>query len=251
MRCKVASSFGSERVADELKADYVFLGEGVADNVLLRKLCEKRDLPAFDYPFPDNLRDEQGKTIGGKDQFGNMLRRFAGYVRTRNLFPRGILIAVDCGDDWKKSFDNVARQIKAAEIGGQRLYPRPQEPLSRVAANIPGLPPLVIVMVPGVGRTGGMETLCVEVLRNKHPKTAGCLEGYLACLEGKSVGLSGWGAETRSKAEMQCLIAATNRDDPNKSARFAIEADLIDVSRPAFNALAADLRTAVAALSGG
>ena len=234
-------------MAYRLKADYVFLGEGAADNALLHKLCEKRGLPAFDYPFPDNLR-KNGKTIGGKDRFDEMLLHIAPFYKSK-MPTRGILIAADCGDDWRRSFGDVAKQV-----GRTKFYPRPQRPLEPVSANteqFPHLPSLVIVMVPGVGRTGGMETLCVEVSRDKHPETAACLEGYLACLKDKSVGISGWGAEKQGKAEMQCLIATTHQDDPNKSGRFAIAAGLIDCSHAAFNTLADDLRAAVKALSGG
>ena len=233
---------------NKLTEKFIFLGEGAADNALLHKLCEKRGLPAFDYPFPDNLRDKKGKTIGGKDRFGEMLLDLEPVISQQRR-PRGILIAVDCGDDWEKSFKHVAEQVVGTEF-----YPRPQRPLEPVSANteqFPHLPSLVIVMVPGVGRTGGMETLCVEVSRDKHPETAACLEGYLACLKDKSVGISGWGAEKQGKAEMQCLIATTHQDDPNKSGRFAIAAGLIDCSHAAFNTLADDLRAAVKALSGG
>ncbi len=231
-------------MAYKLKADYVFLGEGAADNALLRKLCENHELPAFDYPFPDNIR-KNGKTMGGKDGFGEMLLELEPVIFQQRC-SLGILIAVDCGDDWKKSFEHVAKQV--AET---KLYPRPQEPLtlvSPITEEFRHLPPLVIVMVPGRDRTGGMETLCVEVLRKKHGKTAACLDQYLTCLEGKGVGISGWNAETRSKAEMQCLIATTHRADPNKSGRYAIAASLIDFSDAAFNALAADLKKAAEAL---
>ena len=232
---------------NKLTEKFIFLGEGPADNALLHKLCEKRGLPAFDYPFPDNLR-KNGKTIGGKDRFDEMLLHIAPFYKSK-MPTRGILIAADCGDDWRRSFGDVAKQV--AET---KLYPcpeKPLEPVSPITREFPHLPPLVIVMVPGRDKTGGMETLCVEVLREKHPKTGDCLGQYLACLEGKGVGISGWNAETRGKAEMQCLIATTHQDDPNKSGRFAIAAGLIDCSHAAFNTLADDLRAAVKALSGG
>ncbi len=233
----------------KLSADFIFLGEGAADNALMKALSEKRGLRGFDYPFPGNIRDEKGKTIGGKDRFGEMLTLLEPVIQSQGR-TRGILIAVDCGDDWQKSFDYVAKQIGTVAIEGQNLYPRPKAPLQLVSA-LPAfahLPPLVIVMVPGVGKTGGMETLCVEVLRDKHPNTALCLDGYLACLTEKGVGIGDWDAEPRGKAEMQCLIATTNRDDPNKAGRYAIEAGLIDVAHSTFDDLTADLKTAVDAL---
>ncbi len=248
-------------MAYRLREDYVFIGEGAADNALMKSLLKARNLPSFDYPFPDGIRRKKGnavedkeESVGGKDSFAEKLKLLEP-VADEQRRSRGILIATDCGDNWKAAFANVAAQV--ASTG---FYPRPEAPLKAVSPNPKQsayLPKLVIVMVPGVGESesesksesGGLETLCVEVLRDRHPKTAECLDQYLACLDGKGVGINGWGAETRSKVEMQCLIAVTNKDDPNKSGRYAIEAGLIDVTHPAFDALAADLQTAIEALS--
>ena len=248
----------------KLKADYVFLGEGAADNALIRRLSEIRDLPVFDCPFPDGIRPQKkdkknGETVskdreavGGRDNFGEMLKLLDPVIDEQRS-TRGILIATDCGDDGKKAFDSVAKQVAATGF-----YPRPEKPGQAVSANAKQsvyLPKLVIVMVPGKDKIGGLETLCVEVLRDRHPQTAECLDQYLACLDGKGVGIDDWGAETRSKAEMQCLIAVTNKNDPNKAGRYVFSTQkggkppVIDVTHPAFDALADDLKKAIAALS--
>ena len=155
-------------MAYRLREDYVFIGEGPADNALMRKLSLTRGLPSFDYPFPDGIRRKKEDTVGGKDGFGEMLKLLepVAYEQRR---PRGILIATDCGDDWKTAFGDVAKQV--ADTG---FYPRPEKPGQPVFATpaFSHLPPLVIVMVPGEGKTGGMETLCVEALRDKHPNSA-------------------------------------------------------------------------------
>ena len=52
----------------------------------------------------------------------------------------------------------------------------------------------------------------------------------LKYLKHKEKDISGWGTEVRDKAEMQCLIVTTNRDDPNKSDHYAIKVGLIDFS---------------------
>lgn len=223
----------------KLTKDFIFLGEGVADNALISRLCRERDLPEFDFPFPEHIRDGKKKTIGGKDRFGEMLVHIAPFGRAK-MPTRGILIATDCGDDAAQAFANVARQIE--DTG---LYPRPQEPLAPVAATagkFPHLPPLAVMLVPGEGQTGGMETLCVATLVKKYPGEAECLETYLACLDDKGAGIRAWGAEPQGKARLQCLIATTNRADPNKSGRFAIEAGLIEVCNPVFDEIATTLR---------
>lgn len=239
-------------VANKLESNYIFIGEGVSDNALMRKLAEKRGLPEFDYPFPDRIGDKDGKTIGGKDNFAASLKLLEPVI-AMNPRAHGILIATDCGDNWQSAFDNVAEQVAST-----KFYPRPQAPGGPVSANgeFPHLPPLIIVMVPGKCKTGGMETLCVEALREKHVRAADCLDQYLACLKRKEVGIDDWGAEKRGKAEMQCLIAVTNRDDPNKSGQYVFSAQgrdngppVIDVSHRAFDALVEILEAAVKALS--
>lgn len=243
-------------MAYRLREDYVFIGEGAADNALIRKLSEFHGLPAFDCPFPDGIhkKDEKNKdekTVGGKDNLGEMLKLLEPVIDEQRR-SRGILIATDCGDDWKAAFDNVAKQV--AETG---FYPRPQAPGQPLPPNpeFLHLPPLVIVMV-GKDKTGGMETLCVEFLRDKHPETANCLDHYLACLDGKGVGIKTWGQEKQGKARLQCLIAVTNKIDPNKgpSRIFSDQKNnnppVIDVMDPAFDALACDLKNAIAALAG-
>ncbi len=251
-------------MAYRLREDYVFIGEGAADNALMRKLSLARGLPSFDYPFPDGIRrkkedtackkkdtvGEKDDTVGGKGSFGEMLKLLEPVAYEQHR-PRGILIATDCGDDWETAFANVADQV-----AGTRFYPLPEKPGQPVSATPASshLPPLVIVMVPGEGKTGGMETLLVEALRAKHSKTAECLEQYLACLDGKGVGIKTWGQEKQGKARLQCLIAVTNKIDPNKgpSRIFSDQKNnnppVIDVMHPAFDALAKDLEKAVAAL---
>jgi hypothetical protein len=240
----------------EITHPLIMLCEGDSDYSFFEKLCQERGIFEFDTPFQKRLKDDDGNEIKGDSRFGDMLKFLAPTIKSSfSVSVTGIIIAVDCGDAWQKSFRNVARQIEKAEIEGQRLYPRPEAPLAPVAATVSGLPPLVIVMVPGEDKKSGLESLCVDVLREKHPNPAACLEDYLACLDGKGVGIKKWTAEKQGKAWVQCLIAATSRDEPNRAftklfKRNKKKPPLIDVSHPAFDTLAADLKTAVAALSG-
>ena len=240
----------------EITHPLIMLCEGDSDYSFFKKLRQERRISEFDTPFLKHLKDDEGNEIKGNSRFSDMLKFLAPRMKSSfSVSVKGVIIAVDCGDDWEKSFRNVARQIEKAEIEGQRLYPRPEAPLAPVAATVSGLPPLVIVMVPGEDKKGGLESLCVDVLREKHLETAKCLDQYLACLEGNGVGIEKWTAEKQGKARVQCLIAATNRDEPNRAftklfKRNKKKPPLIDVSHPAFDTLAADLKTAVAALSG-
>lgn len=225
-------------ISFEFKNPFVMLGEGVADNAFFQRLCEKRSLPKFDFPFPDRIRGKEGKTLGGKDSFGEMLQHIEP-IQALNPSRYGIVIAIDCGDNVQKAFKHVAKQVETTGF-----YPCPKKPneITRPNDRSKHMPPLALMLIPGEGKTGALETLCVEFLRKRHEKNATCLDQYLACLDQNGVEIGGWGAEKRGKAEMQCLIATTNRDDPNKSARFAIEAGLIEVCNPVFDEIATTLR---------
>ena len=260
----------ADRQNTEIKGPFVMLCEGDSDYAFFRKLCHKREIADFDMPFINPVKDENGKEIKlwGKDSFPTMLKYLAPRLKSlpKNSV-KGIILCMDCGNDDKKSFCSVAAQVSKAAVGGECLYHKPTSALTWVNAINPDLPPLVIVMVPSVGKSesesesksksksGGLETLCVEALRAEDPQTAECLDQYLACLTKKGVGINGWGAETRSKAEMQCLIAVTNKDDPNKAGRYVFSPQkggkppVIDVTHPAFDALADDLKKAIKALS--
>lgn len=248
----------ADRQNTEIKGPFVMLCEGDSDYAFFRKLYHERKIADFDTPFINPVKDENGKEIKlwGKDSFPTMLKYLAPRLKSLTTNSvKGIILCMDCGNDDKKSLCSVAAQVSKAAVGGECLYHKPTSALTWVNAINPDLPPLVIVMVPGVGKSGGLETLCVEALRDKHAQTAECLDQYLACLTKKGVGIDDWGAETRSKAEMQCLIAVTNKDDPNKAGRYVFSTQkggkppVIDVTHPAFDALADDLKKAIAALS--
>lgn len=241
----------------EIKGPFVMLCEGDSDYEFFRKLCHARKIADFDMPFINPVKDENGKEIKlwGKDSFPAMLKYLAPRLKSlpKNSV-KGVILCLDCGNDDERSLHSVADRVSKAAVAGKRLYHKPTSALTRVNAINPDLPPLVIVMVPGVGKCGGLETLCVEALQAKHQKTAECLDQYLACLTKKGVGIDDWGPETQSKAEMQCLIAVTNKNDPNKAGRYVFSTQkggkppVIDVTHSAFDALAADLQTAIAAL---
>lgn len=221
----------------------VMLCEGLADNAFFQRLCENRSLPKFDFPFPNEIRNDKGKALSGKDSFGKMLKCIEP-IQALNPTLHGILIATDCGDDAQKAFEHAAQQVK--ETG---FYPCPEKPneIIRPNKNSEHMPPLALMLIPGAGKAGALETLCVAFLRKSQEKNARCLDQYFACLDQNGKGIDGWGAEKRGKAEMQCLIATTNRDDPNKSGRFAIEAGLIDVCDQVFDEIATALNQICAA----
>ncbi|MBV8415208.1 MAG: hypothetical protein JO251_08360 [Verrucomicrobia bacterium] len=221
------------------EGEYVLLCEGLADKAFFRELARRQRLPNFDFPWPPAPEDkapEAAKKLFGKEAFGKMLAALDGLF---DLFPerltqiKAILIAADTAEDGASTFGRIRNQIlKIPNFGIPTAIGQP-------AASQHGRPPVGVLLVPGDGRPGGLETLCVDAFREKHSQVCRCMEDYLRC---HPIDLSDWTPESQDKARLQCLIAATNRDDPNKTLRWAFSSSsgspIIDIAAHSFDAVA-------------
>jgi hypothetical protein len=221
------------------EGEYVLLCEGPADKAFFRELIRRQRLPTFDFPWPPTPEDQapaSAKKLFGKDAFGKMLEALDGLFE---LFPerltqiRAILIAADAAQDETSSFRHITNQIQTIPNFGIPTA------LGQPAASHHGRPPVGVLLVPGDGRPGGLETLCVDAFREQQSQVCTCMEAYLEC---PPIDLSGWTPENQDKARLQCLIAATNKDDPNKTLRWAFSASssspIIDIAAHCFDAVA-------------
>jgi hypothetical protein len=111
------------------------------------------------------------------------------------------------------------------------------------------------MLVPDERHPGGLETLCLQHLRTKLPSVYNCAEKYLACDDIQA--LKWKSREKQDKARYQCMIAATNEDDPNKSLTYSFQdssGPIVSVEDFCFNEIEKNLRdfcAQVAALGGG
>jgi hypothetical protein len=222
--------------------EYVLLCEGLADKAFFRELIRRRELPSFDFPWPvapEERAPDTARKLFGKDAFGKMLQALDGHF---DLFPeqlaqiKAILIAADAGEDETSAFRHITNQIRAVPNFGIPTA------LGRPTPSHNGRPPIGVLLVPGGGRPGGLETLCVDAFRQRRSQVCNCMDAYLQC---PPIDLSGWTPENQDKARLQCLIAATNREDPNKTVRYAFTSSsgnpLIDLRQTCFDATDQDL----------
>lgn len=205
-----------------LSKDFVLLCEGPVDKAFFRKIIALRNLPEFDMPFPQDDRDEGEELLSGKDKFAAMLSSLRG-AGFRYEAVKLILIAVDSRDQYAATFKEVCTQIAAA---GKLGIPTKDVELAKSEA---GHPAIAIILVPGE-RAGSLETLCVEAIAAGKADLLACVDAFLQC---DSIEAHKWNAEPRDKARLQCMIAATNKDDPNKAVRYLF-GKLIDMKSPAF-----------------
>ena len=82
-------------------------------------------------------------------------------------------------------------------------------------ARAAGQPAVLVMMVPGTGIKGCLETLLRTVWEREQPATKMCVDEFLNCTK-----VTKWEIQKRDKAAIQCFIAGSNREDPTKSLRW-------------------------------
>jgi hypothetical protein len=221
-----------------LKHEVVILCEGRADKAFFKKLITKRNMPGFDVPFPEDTDELDGgkKPLGGVGAFADMLRALRANPET---FARlkGVLLVADSAHDPSEIFKKVCGKIQEAQH-----YGIPAKPLEIAPPNN-GHPAVSVMLIPDEQHAGGLETLSLQYLRTKIPSVAECVEKYLACDDIKV--LKWRSRENQDKVRLQCMIAATNEEDPNKSLAFSFSESsgpIISVEAFCFNEVEKHLR---------
>jgi hypothetical protein len=229
-----------------LQHEYVILCEGRADKAFLKKLIGARGIkPDFDIPFPEEL-DElsgSGRALASVSAFAEMLRTLRGNPMAFSRI-KGVLLVADSASDPTAVFNAVCARIREA---GQ--YGVPTKPLETVPST-KGHPATCVLLIPDDKHAGGLETLCLQHLRVKLPSVYNCAEKYLACDDIKA--LTWKSREKQDKARLQCIIAATNEDDPNKSLTYSFSdatGPIISVLDFCFNEIEKNLRDFCAAVT--
>jgi hypothetical protein len=182
----------------ELFAQTLVVCEGRADAAFFRALLDAYAIKGFQVGFPSRAT---AKDKVGKDGFGSYLSE----LRPRRGFDalKHIIVVTDCDDDANKSFTNARNQIE--EAGG---YPVPKEPNTRAEG---GPPSLTVMMIPGIGEEGNLETLLLRGLRDdlEHKE---CFEPFFKCAEVDKFGIG-----IASKKRLAVIVAASNHKDPTST----------------------------------
>jgi len=209
-----------------LTKDFVILCEGAADRSFLNKLLEIRQINDFD--LPDN--DQLGKHEGWQS-FGHKLSALAGDPSAYSRI-KGVLVIADSSDSAENRFDEICQKIGS---DGPFVANGFAKPLSSnvIAHQASGHPSISIMFIPP-DRAGSLESICADAILAECSWIAACLESYLSC---DKIDVLNWGAEKRDKARLQCLIAALNKNDPNKSLRylFSVKPPMINLESNIFD----------------
>ena len=232
-----------------LTQPYILLCEGVADQAFFRVLARDVCKLPIDIPFPpdnyDNIEEKYRRKLHGKDGFGLMLEALDNYfliAPERMKEIRGILVTFDARDNGVQEIANVTKQFPS-------VFGRPERPLVPAGSG-DGRPPIAVMPVPPHLTAGGLETICIEAVKETYREIVGSLE---QCLNSDPIQIRKWPAETRDKARLACIVAVTNKDDPTKSLRwsFGPSGSIVDVTLRCFDPIArslAEFKSAVDAL---
>ncbi len=177
---------------------YVLLCEGVGDQRFYHKLFEQRRIGS---DFCVRVPYMEGKYGGGITNFGSDLSNIS--VNESFLANvKAVLVVADNDSDMEVSFANVQAELKKANGFGVPSVER------TVATSKHGLPAVVVLMIP-MGRTGNLESLCLEAAYSKFGIQS-ALDTFVA-----QTPANGWEIGKQSKMRMQTILAATNKKRPD------------------------------------
>jgi hypothetical protein len=190
----------------------------------------------FDFPWPTEEQEapNNAKELHGVDKIGAMLEALNGMIKLNPKLKtriRGVLIAVDAKDSASGTFQLLRKQIEKA---GLFAVPNAE---SEVAGTSDSHPRIAVILLPGDGKPGSLETLYVKALSARFRSAARCVEEFLEC---RNIRVRVWNQEKQAKARLQWLVAATNEDDPSKSAGYLLawkrkdEKPIIDMKQKCF-----------------
>lgn len=188
----------------DFNKEWLIVCEGGADKAFLCELIRKRGLPDFQVEFP--IRE--GDKTGGWSKYEHFLKS----IKTNEGFiskVRALLVVADNDDNPRKRFAEIRAQLQAA--GG---YGVPEEPL-QVARSARDLPDVVIMMIPLRDQPGALEAMLLPAVYDKWPALKGPLDKYLGVSPAND-----WDDRRKAKMRMQCVLAATCKEDPNTPLRW-------------------------------
>jgi hypothetical protein len=225
---------GCLKVVDTLRGthDAAFLA------ALLRRngITDTPDLPFFWeddrglHQFPDNDYGAGATT----DMLATLADEISADPVTANGV-HGIVLVRDSGDAPAKVFDAFGRELARLGLLAPRRPGEWSEPSSLG-------PRVALLLIPAHDRPGGLETLCLDYLRERHPDVSRCVEQFFQCVPAFDRQRT---AERQHKAEIACAIAALHRESPTRSLAYGFfgSAPLIDVTAACFQATVATLRS--------
>ena len=175
----------------------VVVCEGRSDANFLSALFDHHGIDGFEVTFPTG---EQGGGEGalsiGKCLKGIMAGSGARAIKT-------VVIVRDCDDSPDKSFRQARSDLEFAQLDV------PDQPTRFTLGD----PRVAILMIPGAGTKGTLETLLLQAIKDANPAFMDCVDKFASCLDDPH----SWSENKRAKMKLQALIAGCCKQDPASS----------------------------------
>lgn len=130
----------------------------------------------------------------------------------------------------------MVRNVRAPEPNEPpHTYPVPTVQNRKAA----GYPSITIMMVPGKGKVGALETLCFEAASRNRQEAAACVDQFARCARTNQ-----WDPQKRAKMNLRSLLTSIHRPNPDIGfGKIWKDApDLIPIGDAAFTPIANILR---------
>ena len=173
----------------EPESPYVIVCEGFQDLGLICALLEKLGITNCDVTYPKKIDGGNGK---------DAIRQVVTLLAGRPLVE-GVLLIADADG-------NAADSFKVLCAGMSRF------PVPKAAFIVEKTKSLRsgIFLLPGHGKTGNLEHLLLDVVRNENPGIITHVEAFRAA----TAETPPWSANKDAKMKMQCVVAATCKKNP-------------------------------------
>lgn len=206
MRCELARL--DKATVPSITTKRIFVCEGFEDRNFIYHLGQKRTLPECNTFSMDELGHK------GNSALAKGLVALSNLPNFSNVDDIGIVM--DADENEATTFADICGRISAAnsnpDIKAGVAYPIPSAPFQK--AN--GKPSVTVIMNPGSGNPGCLDTLIWSVLKSQYSAEATCVEALLNCANRKS-GPNPWGQNALDKARVRAAIAVIHRKNPSLS----------------------------------
>ena len=208
----------------------VLVVEGISDKQVFENLFKHLG-------FDDHI---QAISIGGKGHVKDSLpviKTIPGYYEVLEV----LIIVCDADGDAASAFRSSSHALQ------YHKYIRPTAPFLITSPAIPsaGVPHTAVVILPSYNRTGGLEDLLLDAVRD--PKARDCVDKYVECLTNERA--KKWRPKDEAKAKLHAYLAS--RKDPEWTAGIAAAANQWDFDDKAFIDIINLITIAVSTVSTG
>lgn len=188
----------------EIEKEVLLLVEGGDDKRLFDALIKHLSLP------PVQIISYEGKNKF-KNKIGVIATKTPGF---QNISCIGI--ARDADDNPQGAFQSIIDALKSYGLDA------PKNPLEITA----GKPKIAVMIIPGIGRTGELEDVCLESLNNDPAIT--CVNQYFECLHNKNIDIS------RRIAKAKIYVFLASKPEPGKRIGEAAQAGYFNFDDKAY-----------------